>query len=185
MIFNIRGISGSGKSYIVHSILNANEHEPIPEVPGTDIGVIGYHVPSLMTNILGRYGSTCGGCDGFGSQDEICGKVCRLKDPNLIFEGKLVSFSFGRYNLLTKRSGPIIFCFLDTSIEECIERVYQRREKRGKLGSFDEQRLHRHYKDIQNSKQKFVDAGHIVYELKSKTSVEDFMEIYNKHRSEK
>ena len=183
MIFNIRGTSGSGKSHIVHSILNSNDHEVFYEVPGMKSSKIGgYYVPKLETTILGKYDNVCGGCDRIPNQDVVCGRICRLKDPNLIFEGLLISHSLKRYHLLAKKSGPIIFCFLNTTPENCIKRVYERRVAAGKLGVFNEENIHRDWRNVFRCRQQFKDLGHIVYELDSEKSVEEFMEIYSAHR---
>lgn len=180
MIFNIRGTSGSGKSHIVHSILKSNEHDEL-FIPNTKI-VEAYHVTSMDVNIIGRYGSQCGGCDGIPTQDVVCGKVKRFSDPNIIFEGLLVSHSFQRYHLLAKKSGPIIFCFLNTTPEKCIERVYQRRVLKGTTGKFNEDQIHRDWAAVDRCREKFIEAGHTVYQLGSETSVEDFIKIYTKHK---
>ena len=136
----------------------------------------------MATKVLGRYETACGGCDGIGTQNEICEKIIQLKDPNLIFEGLLVSHSFARYSALVKKSGPIIFCFLNTSPEDCIYRVYQRRKLKGTVGKFNEEQIHKDWAAVDRCRQKFIEAGHIVYELDSENSVKDFMEIFNDHR---
>jgi len=183
MIFNIRGTSGSGKSHIIHSILKDHDHEEFWEVPDNPkTRVIGYSVPSLVTNVLGRYETVCGGCDQIGSQDEVCGKVNRLKHPNLIFEGLLVSHSFKRYHLLTKKVGPIVFCFLNTSPEQCIKRVYERRTAKGKSGTFNEGQIHKDWAAVDRCRQKFIEAGHVVKVLESENSIEEFLRVYNEYK---
>lgn len=177
MIFNIRGTSGSGKSHIIHSILSMFENHEIT----LDGKPIAYNVPKLQANIIGRYGTQCGGCDGIKTQDLVCGRVIKFKKPNLIFEGLLISHSFQRYHELALEHGPIIFCFLDTTPDDCIDRVYKRRELKGMFGTFNEDQIYKDHAAVMRCKQKFANAGHTVYELESKNSVNDFIEVYTEH----
>ncbi len=178
MIFNIRGTSGSGKSHIAHSLLKYN-HE---EVLGKDGKIIAYWIKELNTYLLGKYSNVCGGCDGIKSADLVCERVEKFMEPNLVFEGLLVSHSFERYHLLAEKLGGMVLCFLDTTPEKCIERVYARREERGKVGEFNEEQIYKDHRAVQRCCERFAEAGHIVYELESENSVNDFMEVFMKHR---
>lgn len=182
MIFNIRGTSGSGKSHIIHRFLNDYLNIPCPEITGAKTKIESYYLPELRVRILGRYQAICGGCDQIPYQVQVCEKIERLKHPNLIFEGLLISHSFKRYHLLAKKVGPIIFCFFKTSPEQCIERVYKRRAIKGKTGVFNEGQIHKDWASVDRCRQKFLEAGHTVYELDSENSVEEFIEIYHKHK---
>lgn len=130
-VFDIRGTHGSGKSTVVHTLLKSHDNLPILEN-----GIhLGYHIPELDLAVLGKYQTACGGCDGIKTADEVVRRV-RLfagEYKNVVLEGILVSHTFDRYNRLAMELSDYgyIFCFLDTPLEVCINRVRSRRVKSG------------------------------------------------------
>lgn len=129
MILNLRGTSGSGKSYLVHRLLASYKFEPIHETVKGKQKVVGYFSPELNLYVVGRYETDCGGCDTVRDMDTVEGYVRSYAGlpANVIFEGLIVTSVIGRWvKISADFPGQFIWAFMDTPIEKCIERVMQR-----------------------------------------------------------
>lgn len=135
MVIQIRGTSGSGKTWIIHRIM---ERYPFTPVVSKSKEIKGYYCKELNLFIVGRYTTACGGCDTIKSQDEICKRIKKATDRgwNVLFEGLICSHIAARYAELHKRYRqegiPVRFIFLDTPLEKCREQINLRRAERGK-----------------------------------------------------
>jgi hypothetical protein len=136
MIINIRGTHGSGKTYIVKQILERYGAEPESLNPkGRPLN----HVVELLDGsklyAVGDYTKACGGCDGIQPYSEIWPRIERLATlGHVVFEGAMVSSSYGSIGRASEIFGDdIVFAFLDTPLEVCLENIRKRREARGKL----------------------------------------------------
>jgi len=136
-ILNIRGTHGSGKSHIVHTLLKEDHHE----ILSNSGRILGYSIPKYDLGVVGRYSNVCGGCDGIKTADMVCDRVRDFANEyrNVVFEGILVSHTFGRYRdlALERAADDFRFLFLNTPLAMCISRVKGRRAERGKTGPFD------------------------------------------------
>jgi len=133
VIVNIRGTSGSGKSWLVRAYRDHcggwaplySPAGPFPEVYGqpAESLTLGFgldpwrpgraprQVPLAYrcagprpTFVIGSYENECGGCDRVPTQDEICARVARwAPEGDVLFEGLLVSVSAKRYAELDRR----------------------------------------------------------------------------------
>lgn len=165
-VIDIRGTHGSGKTHLVRSLLQRYQHEPI-EDQGTHLG---YHLLDVDTAVVGSYDRVCGGCDGIGSADEVVERVRVFSKvfKHVVLEGILVAHTFKRYSLLAdelKHYG-YNFCFLDTPLNVCIERVRQRRLERGATKPFNPKNTVKDWGNINKRvKHKMATAGHTVYSL--------------------
>lgn len=128
-VLDIRGTHGSGKSWIVHQLLEHHHVQPILE----ENKQIGYSLSDLDAAIVGRYKNVCGGCDGVGSADEIVRRVRLFNSMYkcVIIEGILVSHTFRRYSSLAEEIGDYTFLFLNTPLRNCIARTRGRRRRAG------------------------------------------------------
>jgi hypothetical protein len=143
-ILDIRGTHGSGKSWLVRQLLEKFHGRDLFESgDGSPTRPIGYLLPGPDAAVVGRYRCHSGGCDRIGRADDVC---CRIRllaaaHRHVVLEGILVSHTFQRYNALALemevRQQPYYFCFLDTPLEVCVERVRARRKARGAGGSFN------------------------------------------------
>lgn len=172
MILNIRGCSGSGKTWLMRRIMEGlGPPEPILDADGRPEGYL------LRGNIrvIGTYENQCGGCDAVKfnkdftrrlrlsakGQDEtlasdllalglrqedvthILDKAARGKGwagvylidavirswaqmGHVIFEGLIVSGIHDRWLRISKEVSPIIWAFLDTPIDVCVQRILER-----------------------------------------------------------
>ena len=139
MIFDLRGSSGAGKSYVGHALLEryGRDDEIILE-PGNPFNknkkkpkVGGYRLPGGLV-VLGRYESTCGGLEiGLtGVQTgEYIEQAARLYD-HVFVEGLFLSLVYGRYLELQQKlideGYEYVTGFLNTPMDVCHERVLER-----------------------------------------------------------
>lgn len=130
MIINIRGTSGSGKSYVVYRLMEHFGHHPVLGRSGKiEVHRLGTQPP---TYAIGKYTTACGGCDTVrtdgNSADEIVARLHRYRTRgNVIFEGLLVSNVIGRWVELAQAVPDFRWVFLNTSKEECVARITARR----------------------------------------------------------
>ena len=172
-IINIRGTSGSGKTYLVREvmaratvacdnmvpILVTGEHP----VRGSEI-VVGYDYPRAGLTIVGNYGANCGGCDKFswkGAADWVQQKVAEIaySGRNVIFEGLMVSsWSFHRFQVMGF-TAPVKVFVLSTPLEECLASVRERRLAKGNTDELNPESTTSKYNSILSMGHKHRDAG--------------------------
>jgi hypothetical protein len=141
MIFNIRGSNGAGKSTLVRNVMaQFKTREPV-FTPGRKQPLY-YRLwvgersgrPDLI--VLGHYESECGGCDTIHSMDETYDLVHKAvaEAEHVMFEGILISLTFGRNQELHDRYGHDGFMAitLDRTAQECVDAVDVRRAAKGK-----------------------------------------------------
>lgn len=110
-----------------------------PEV-GKLIGrVVGYKGEYKGSPIffVGSYEVMSGGCDAVmkhGDIHQVCDLVRQFsKEGHVIFEGFMLTGIFQRFHDLSQELGGIIFCFMDTPLEVCLERIERRNKEKGAL----------------------------------------------------
>lgn len=134
MLFQLRGTSGSGKTYIVNRLMSKYDFKKILK----NEKIVGYYCQDLNLFLVGSYERTCGGCDTIKTQDEICKRILTglKKGWNVLFEGLLPSHLAERYSKVYKwcehRDIPVRYYFLNTPVEICQENVQKRRIRDGK-----------------------------------------------------
>jgi len=149
LLINLRGTSGSGKTFIVRKFFElfgvthldkqgikklSDGRVNLDYYPGAArVEIHGWNSPIYF---IGNYRPECGGLDTVPSQ-ESCAKwaLHHLSQGHVICEGLLTSGLgpggiFCR-TVMEKAQTQARFVFLDTPIEKCIERIYERRKGRG------------------------------------------------------
>lgn len=157
-VVNLRGTSGSGKTTIVRHVLSRGSWEKWKQ----DGKVLGYYNNELMWAVVGSYENTCGGCDGIKTQDETESRIKTLLSCgySVLFEGLLISTLTSRWEKFAKNiDANMLFYYLDTPIEECIERVKQRRILAGNQKPFNTENTVNRVKAIETTRQKLTAAG--------------------------
>lgn len=161
MILNLRGTSGSGKTTVARRILSEYDSEPIMGmVPGgKKERIVGYQIGNLW--IPGSYENTCGGVDTYswkGAADYLEEKV-RLVAANgyhVLFEGLVQTAGNKRWTGVAN-DFPLVWAFLDTPLEKCIERVLERNGGReGKNNWFN---LRASYDDCMQQRSRLQNLG--------------------------
>lgn len=137
-VVQIRGCNGSGKSSIPMALLERGDSLYIT-TDKDDRKPTATYLPEQSLLILGLYlsGTNCGGCDSIDGPQEVY-KVLRSlwnATPDIIFEGVIIGDNkIQTYNHLLEINEQasfkrdIQFCFMDTSLEECLRRISIRNE---------------------------------------------------------
>lgn len=153
MIISLRGTNGSGKSTVIFTMLDQYKACPI-------YGALGPRLPEAYelwlpkcekpTYVLGPYLTVCGGCDRLIPYDLILTLLVKYaKRGHVVFEGVIVGSVYGRVGrLLESWKKEAVIVWLDTSLEECIRRVEERRGERGDSRPFNPKNLTYKYNQI-------------------------------------
>lgn len=121
MIVNIRGTNGSGKSTLVRQAMERFGRVPLYNDLGKEYA---YEVPGLEGYVVGKYVTACGGCDAVKTQAEAKGLVSEFAvKGNVIFEGVLISTIFGPWLEFSRQNGGMLWAFLDTPYDVCLQRI--------------------------------------------------------------
>lgn len=171
MIIDIRGTHGSGKSFVPIQILKNHYHEITDD---------GYLVPELDLTIISHYRIVCGGCDLIGKQDEVCVRVERAikQTKYVMLEGILVAHTFSRWDTMAKQIPDWKFLFLDTPKQTCIDRVLERRAKKGNTKPFNTKNLEHGFRQIIfRVAPRLWAEGHDVFWLSHSQSCEQVMKV--------
>lgn len=165
MLLSIRSTNGGGKSTIVRGLLKAAMRKSAiygvlgPRTPeGYELQISGVRKPVY---VLGGYEIPSGGCDLIQPYDLILDLLRKYAAKgHVVFEGVLVSSSYGRVGTLMEEWGQeAVMGFLDTSLEQCIRNVEGRRKERGDLRPFNPENLTTKYNQIVKNKVKIAEAG--------------------------
>lgn len=113
--------------------------------------------------VLGSYHVQSGGCDQIQPYDLILDLIRKYAPKgHVLFEGVLVSSSYGRVGALMEEWGQdAVMAFLDTSLEQCIKNVQKRRKEKGDVREFNPHNLTTKYNQIVKGKVKIAEAGRL------------------------
>jgi ABC-type dipeptide/oligopeptide/nickel transport system ATPase component len=137
-VINIRGTSGSGKSFIAYRLMNHfKRREDIKQTFAGRERIVGVRLetPGRHNLVLaGRYSTTCGGCDCLswkGAAEDIMGLVAKWSiKSDVLLEGLMVS-SWAASRLLTLCDNyNTTLIQLTTPLEDCLKAVQDRRNER-------------------------------------------------------
>lgn len=172
VVVNLRGSGGSGKSYVARALIEQLHGQPIKNQEGKTEGY------KLDHNIyvVGRYETPCGGCDTIKTREEVIGRVRRYaRLGNVFFEGYVVSKTYSTYVELDRSLGGMIWAFLDTPLEVCIERIYQRRggEKTRLIKNAEVS-----YAFVVRSREKAISDGLNVWDIPYQNSVDAVLGLF-------
>ena len=164
MIISIRGTHGSGKSSVMKALLASYDGAPLfgrlgakkPEAYELKIEGVGAPV-----YILGPYANACGGCDAVQPYDIILDLLTHYAARgHVLFEGALVSSSYGRIGRLMEQWGrQSVFAFLPTPVEECLRRITVRRLARGDERPLNPKNTEGKHRSIESSRKQVTKAG--------------------------
>ncbi len=164
MLVSIRGTNGSGKTTIVRAFLDQFKGVPI-------YGVLGPRSPeSYALNVkgiqrplyvLGSYHTISGGLDQVQPYDLILGLIEKYAAKgHVVFEGVIVSSSYGRVRRLLEKWGQeAVMAFLTTSLEDCLKNVQKRRNARDDVREFNPKNTTSKYNQILKSRTTIAEAG--------------------------
>jgi len=156
---------------------------PTKADPGRCKVVEGYASPHFLPGcdvlVVGSYRTACGGLDAvpnfetsFAALDgavRICRDHPRAEHQAIICEGVLSSTVWGSwadYEEGAVNDGvSFAFCYLDTPLEVCLERIRKRQEAAGKVREIKTELVADKVRAIAATREKALAAGALVYDL--------------------
>ena len=138
MIIQIRGTSGSGKTWAMKRVMEllgprsavyvAGRKQPLYYQFPEDA-----HIPTTWAvYVLGHYEIACGGCDTLGSARETFDVWAKLRSevslPHTLMEGLLLSED-SKWTLEMNKVDEVRVIYLTTPVEQCLERIRSRRAR--------------------------------------------------------
>jgi predicted ABC-type ATPase len=169
-IVAIKGTNGSGKSTVVRALIAHLGKQATLRFNSKEAGYrCKYEDGSLF--VLGKYKTACGGLDSSfsygGAADDLLFCINKLAaQGHVCCEGVIAITSYGhdrmtRFADKLKRKGHrMIFAYIDTPAELCIERVMKRRREAGNAKPFDPAKLLDKYRSILKSQEQLREAGY-------------------------
>lgn len=168
MIINVRGTSGSGKTYAVRQLMKYLEQFGSQSLVYDDNGkVVAHccHYKMQPVYVLGNYSrATCGGCDTIRTQNMVCSLVRHFSQfGHVVFEGLLVSGMYTRYaaldNELASYGEHCVWLYLTTPLDLCLDRISKRRLAAGNTKKLNPDNTIAKAASVERSYAKMLDAG--------------------------
>lgn len=174
-IFNIRGASGTGKTRLVYRLLERYGSIPIMGVNNKPIAYKLGTVSPLY--VIGKYTTKTGGCDTIRQMDDVENLVRHyMKLGNVLFEGLIVSHVYKRWINISREmgKGKFFWIFLDTPLEVCKRRVFNRSHR---WGANTELHIIQELKTNERTRAKALADGEMVVDLHYKHSYRQLRKI--------
>jgi hypothetical protein len=185
MLISIRGTNGSGKSSVITELFDHGNYAPL-------FGVLGIKQPEayklLLKGVkkplfvLGPYLTPTGGLDRVQPYDLILDLIKKYAEKgHVLFEGVIVSSSYGRVGQLMETYGPeeAVMAFMDTPLEQCIANVKKRRGARDDEREFNPANLTSKYNQIVKSRVKMLDEKKVrVVDLKFGKATGQILDLF-------
>jgi hypothetical protein len=137
-VLNLRGTSGSGKSYIVKSLMalyDSVEPEMVPGQRKQPLAYLCHRSDGASLYVVGHYETACGGCDTISKELLIDGEQRNglelvyylinraiAAGHDVIFEGLIVASDKTRCIDLKRRSNLMVIG-LSTPLDECVKSI--------------------------------------------------------------
>jgi hypothetical protein len=162
MIIQIRGTSGSGKSWVMRKVMYTMGDWQGEYIDGRKKPLYYHSVGDWpLTLVPGHYESNCGGCDNIGSAAEVFKLTQTLllvrqhTVPNIIEEGLLLSEDAK----WTPQLKDVHCLFLSTPIEQCISQIKTRRASIGNEKPLNEANTRNRVNAIERARLRLIEAG--------------------------
>lgn len=129
-VIQIRGTSGSGKTFVMREVMKYFLYRTAVYTEGRRNPL--YYALDESVAALGSYESTCGGCDNIGSARAVFELIQRVEKERpqtkvILAEGLLLSED----SKWTKQLEAPRIVFLTTELERCLRQVENRRNAAG------------------------------------------------------
>lgn len=178
---NVRGCNGSGKTTVLRSLarspfcevvlVEVPDHKAIPVTLTPDkLAIIGDYTPAAA-------GSTTAGLDRIKTQaaakSVIEATADKYPDRIVLFEGVVVSTIFGPWRDWSEINGGMIWAFLDTPLQVCLDRIQVRN---GGKPIKEEQVADKH-RTLARVRDKAIEAGEVVRDIRWGSALADLRAI--------
>ena len=126
------GANGSGKTYLIRRWMEALDPSPFPRRHNLLGGTSQFKAPEYYRLsdggcVIGDYTTACGGCDAIDTQEEVRKRILQNLDARyVLFEGVIVSTIFDSWLQFSRAIGGMLWVYMDTPLNVCLERVYGR-----------------------------------------------------------
>lgn len=130
---NIRGCNGSGKTTLLRQLVDhfdtnkelgevvVDNHKPIPVTYlGDNVAILGDYLSEKSRQ------SNTAGCDRIKTQKAIKDALEAIQRDIVLFEGVIVSTIFQPWADWSQNNGGMLWAFLDTPIDVCLQRIQHR-----------------------------------------------------------
>lgn len=160
MIIQIRGTSGSGKTWVMKEFMKGYDWEPEFKPPRKKpLLYRTWLTPNKTMVVLGHYEAACGGCDTIGSCPNIFELIGDLPDDDIIVcEGLLLSEDV---KWTSQVEDQVVVIYLSTSVETCIEQIKSRRLLVGNDKPLNETNTRNRVNVIKKSREKLKRFAHV------------------------
>lgn len=170
MIIQIRGTSGSGKTYVMREVMRFIA----PSDRWSKVHVAGRKQPLYYrwplevadgyptVSVLGHYETACGGCDNIGSAKAVTELLTSLEEAttspqHILCEGLLLSEDTKWTVTLSKELLRVLF--LNTDLETCLQQVRNRRVEAGNEKPLNPENTANRVAVIERARLKLIEAG--------------------------
>lgn len=160
MIIQIRGTSGSGKTWVMRQVME--KLEPFDSQFGEGRKKPLYYSNPQDVCVLGHYEATCGGCDNIGSAPDVYDLIQKLEggtfygnERKILCEGLLLSED-------TKWSSQLQYLkivYLTTPLTQCLSQIESRRKAAGNEKVLNPENTSNRFKVVERSRLKLSEMG--------------------------
>lgn len=185
-VINLRGVMGAGKTTVGRALVDPSKYTitsiklaPYKTKGGQPRVVPGYHNENLDLIVVGSYEITTGGCDSVRTQELVCEsvRIASCRATHVFFEGATVAAIYGRYlelsKWLHKHSQTMIWAYLDTPLDVCLERIRVRAG--GK--PWNEALVRTRERGVRSTQHKAELAGQAVRTIQYKQAVQQVLQL--------
>lgn len=153
MIIQIRGTSGSGKTWVMRKVM---ERLPPMEPQYVHGRKQPWYYIAGKVAILGHYESTCGGCDNIGSAGNVFELIQYIPpELHILCEGLLLSED----TKWSSQLGDLRVVYLTTPVDQCVEQIKKRRIDAGNTKPLNEENTRKRVRTVERSREKLTAAG--------------------------
>jgi hypothetical protein len=165
-VIQIRGTSGSGKTWVMREVMAAMGDILWSHISPYDIPKISRYVEGRKKPlwyaigdlaVLGHYEAACGGCDNIGSARQVYEVIQEVlpQCKNILCEGLLLSEDVK----WTSQLDDVHVLYLTTPVEQCIAQIKRRREEAGNTKPLNEANTRNRVAVIERSRIKLLALG--------------------------
>ena len=164
MVFQIRGTSGSGKTWVMRRVMGYLDLKPQRVDSWRDKKrrqPLYYYDERRDTAVCGHYESACGGCDNVGSAAAVYELYQKIPQAVILSEGLLLSEDVKWTSRLASEGIPVRIVFLATDVERCVEQIKNRRRAAGNTKPLNEANTRNRVAVIERAHAKLLEVKNV------------------------